>query len=213
MTSNLAVLLHAHHRNSQGTDLRQSGTVTRFRCFPDSVYRFGVDQLIVDQPIANTPCPWKERFQGLPACCAKAMIVTLRIGSSMSLAGTVRLRDGKLCRRSVSLNSALPTHVLARMRQYVMLGLRKYFLKCRAIHLKSVCKARPLLSSNNAELIRSANSCSLEFLAETTLSCAERSKYSIKSTIDSDFSDGRSMLFRSMSSASNVLVKQNGKSW
>ena len=39
----------------------------------------------------------------------EAMIVTLRIGCSMSLAGTVRLRcdcGGELCRRSVSLNSA-----------------------------------------------------------------------------------------------------------
>ena len=32
--------------------------------FPDSVYRFGVDQLIVDQLIADAPCPWRERSQG-----------------------------------------------------------------------------------------------------------------------------------------------------
>ena len=76
--------------------------------FPDSVYRFGVDQLIAD-----APRPWRERSQGFASLtCAKAMIVTLRIGCSMSLAGTVRLRcncGGELCRRPVSLNSALPT--------------------------------------------------------------------------------------------------------
>ena len=33
-------------------------------CFPDSVHRFGVDRLVVDQLIADAPCPWKERFQG-----------------------------------------------------------------------------------------------------------------------------------------------------
>ena len=41
---------------------------------------------------------------------AKAVIATLRIGCSMSLAGTVRQRcdcGGELCRRSVSLNNGL----------------------------------------------------------------------------------------------------------
>ena len=53
----------------------------------------------------------KNASKALPACCAKAMMAALRIGCSMSLAGTVRLRcdcGGELCRRPVSLNSALP---------------------------------------------------------------------------------------------------------
>ena len=40
--------------------------------FPDSVYRFSVDQLIADAPFLAP--------KALPACFAKAMIVTLRIG-------------------------------------------------------------------------------------------------------------------------------------
>ena len=60
--------------------------------FPDSVYRFGVDQLIADAHARGG-----KASKALPACCAKAMIATLRIGCSMSLAGRVRLRcDGEL---------------------------------------------------------------------------------------------------------------------
>ena len=63
--------------------------------FPDSVYRFGVDQLRAD-----APCPWRERSQGFASLLCQ------------SYDRTVRLRcdcGGELCRRPVSLNSALPT--------------------------------------------------------------------------------------------------------